>query len=485
MSSTTTTNPDPSAPTTDDPTTEQHSEMVARVTTAAGAVRAAADRRVLFDLNARRDALSQLESFLIAHTDTLTEALERDLGKSPTEAWSTEIGFTINQIRDARDHLERWAAPRKVKLPLKMRPGRARIVPQPLGAVCIIAPWNYPVQLTLAPLVAALAAGNTAVIKPSEIAPATEAVLASHLEQYLGDYVSVVTGGADTVTELLTHRFDHIFYTGNGRVGRIVMQAAAQHLTPVTLELGGKSPAVVTASADIDIAARRIAWGKFVNAGQTCVAPDYVLVEGSVRDRFVDQLRISIERFFGDDPSLSPDYGRIVNGRHLGRLVSLLDDPGAGHVVTGGLANPTTRYLAPTVLTDTATDAALMDEEIFGPILPVLSFDDLEEAITAIGARPHPLALYVFSADDHEVERVLAQTASGGALVNHTLLHLAVEGLPFGGVGESGMGSYHGRAGFDTFSHLRSVYARPTKPDPKVMYPPYGSIKQRILRRML
>jgi aldehyde dehydrogenase (NAD+) len=465
--------------------TEQHSGMVAHVTAAVTAVRHAADLRILFDLDARRDALNQLENFLIAHTDTLTEALANDLGKSPTEAWSTEIGFTINQIRDARDHLEQWAAPRKVKVPLTMRPGRARIVPQPLGAVCIIAPWNYPVQLTLAPLVAALAAGNTAVIKPSEIAPATEAVLASHLERYLGDYVSVVTGGAETVTELLTHRFDHIFYTGNGRVGRIVMGAAAQHLTPVTLELGGKSPAVVTARADIDIAARRIAWGKFVNAGQTCVAPDYVLVERSVRDRFVEQLRISIERFFGEDPSLSPDYGRIINGRHLSRLIDLLDDPGAGQVITGGLANPTTRYLAPTVLIDTANDSALMDDEIFGPILPVLSFDDLEEAIAAIGARPHPLALYVFSTDDHEVDRVLAHTSSGGALVNHTLLHLAVEGLPFGGVGESGMGSYHGCAGFDTFSHLRSVYARPTKPDPKVMYPPYGSIKQRILRRLL
>lgn len=449
------------------------------------AVREAADLRLLFDLDARRDALGQLESFLIAHTEALTEALAADLGKSPTEAWSTEIGFTLNQIHDAQEHLEQWAAPRKVKLPLKMRPGRARIVPQPLGAVCIIAPWNYPVQLTLAPLVAALAAGNSAVIKPSEIAPATEALLSSELERYLGDYVAVVTGGPDTVTELLTHRFDHIFYTGNGRVGRIVMRAAAEHLTPVTLELGGKSPAVVTAQADIDIAARRIAWGKFVNAGQTCVAPDYVLVERSVRDRFVDQLRRSIERFFGDDPSLSPDYGRIINGRHLGRLVSLLDDPGAGQVAIGGLADPTSRYLAPTVLIDTAIDSALMDDEIFGPILPVLAFDELDEAIATIGSRPHPLALYMFSADDHEVDRLLARTTSGGALVNHTLLHLAVEGLPFGGVGESGMGSYHGIAGFDTFSHLRSVLARPTKPDPRVMYPPYGSLKQRVLRKVL
>ena len=448
-------------------------------------VQRGAAQRALHDLDVRRTVLGQLETFLIQHTDTLTDALQSDLGKSPTEAWSTEIGFTVNQIRQAIGNLSRWSAPRKVRVPLKMRPGRAYITPQPLGAVCIIAPWNYPLQLTLAPLVAALAAGNTAVVKPSELAPATESVLSAHLEHFVGDHVAVVTGGADTVTELLTHRFDHIFYTGNGRVGRIVMSAAARHLTPVTLELGGKSPAVVTANADVDVAARRIAWGKFINAGQTCVAPDHVLVERSVRDRFVDQLRHSINRFFGDDPIESADYGRIVNAHHLDRLMRLLDDPGAGQLVVGGNADPTTRYLAPTVLLDTAEDSALMDDEIFGPILPVISFEHLDEAIDAIGSRPHPLALYVFSRDRHETASVLERTVSGGALVNHTLLHLAVDDLPFGGVGDSGMGAYHGIAGFDTFSHLRSVYHRPTKPDPKIMYPPYGALKRRILRRLL
>ncbi|MGA1345501.1 MAG: aldehyde dehydrogenase family protein [Ilumatobacteraceae bacterium] len=438
-------------------------------------------------LDRRRDALRRLRDLLVDATDTLSNALADDLGKSATEAWTTEIGFTIGQIDHIERSLDRWSRPRRVRLPMTLRPGRARVVPTPLGTVCIIAPWNYPIQLTLAPLAAALAAGNTAVVKPSEVAPATEALLARLLGERLPDVVGVVTGGVDTATELLRHRFDHIFYTGNGRVGRVVMRAAAEHLTPVTLELGGKSPAIVTGSADVAVAARRIAWGKFVNAGQTCVAPDHVLVERHLEDRLVSALRAEIDRFTGGDPAASPDFGRIVNVHHHDRLSRFIDgsDPTNGVTVVGGGHDRDTLHIDPTVLVGTARTSPVMDEEIFGPILPIIPVDDLDDAIDVVRSRPHPLALYLFSTDDEERRQVLRDTHSGALVVNHALLHLAVEDLPFGGVGESGMGAYHGRTGFDTFSHLRPVLERPNRPDPRLLYPPYGPWKRRILRRLL
>jgi aldehyde dehydrogenase (NAD+) len=449
------------------------------------AMRAAAGS--LDDLARRRDALGRLRHLLVDASDSLAAALADDLGKSSTEAWTTEIGFTIGQIDHIERNLDRWARPRRVRLPATLRPGRAHVIPRPVGTVCIIAPWNYPVQLTLAPLAAALAAGNTAVVKPSEVAPATEALLARLLGERLPDTVGVVTGGVDVATRLLEHRFDHIFYTGNGRVGRVVMRAAAEHLTPVTLELGGKSPAIVTGSADIGIAARRIAWGKFVNAGQTCVAPDHVLVERHLEDRFVSALRSEIGRFFGGDPMASPDFGHIVNLHHHDRLSRFIDgsDPANGVVAIGGGHDRDALHIDPTVLVGTERDSPVMDEEIFGPILPVIAVDDLDDAISVIRSRPHPLALYLFSTDAAERRRVLHSTDSGALVVNHSLLHLAVEDLPFGGVGESGMGAYHGRTGFDTFSHLRPVLERPNRPDPRLLYPPYGPWKRRLLRRLL
>jgi aldehyde dehydrogenase (NAD+) len=455
---------------------------IARIVTG---VRAAAGS--LDTVDRRRDVLARLRDLLVDAADALADALAGDLGKSATEAWTTEIGFTIRQIDHIERHLDRWTRPRRVRLSATLRPGRASVVPRPLGTVCIIAPWNYPVQLTLAPLAAALAAGNTAVVKPSEVAPATEALLASLLTERLGDVVGVVTGGVAASTSLLEHRFDHIFYTGNGRVGRIVMRAASEHLTPVTLELGGKSPAIVTGSADVAIAARRLAWGKFVNAGQTCVAPDHVLVERHLEDRLVAALRTEIDRFFGGDPAHSADFGRIVNAHHHDRLTRFIDgsDASNGVVAVGGAHDRERLHIDPTVLVGTARSSPVMDEEIFGPILPVLAVDDLEDAIAVVRSRPHPLALYLFSTDDTERQRVLEGTSSGGLVVNHTLLHLAVEDLPFGGVGESGMGAYHGRTGFDTFSHLRPVLDRPNHPDPRLLYPPYGRWKQRILRRLL
>lgn len=433
----------------------------------------------------RRDALRRLEAAISESADALTSALAADLGKSPVEAWSTEIGFTLGQIRHAIKNLSRWGADRRVPLSLKLRPGRVRLRPTPLGTVCVIAPWNYPVQLVLAPVVAALAAGNTVVVKPSEVAPATETVLTSMIRTALGDIIGVVNGGVEQTTALLEQHFDHVFYTGNGKVGRIVMKAAAEHLTPVTLELGGKSPAIVTESSDVRIAARRIAWGKFINAGQTCVAPDYALVHENVADEFVAHLKAATESFYGPDPSTSPDFGRIVNDHHHARLSAILDSPGNGELVVGGTRDAASLYIAPTVLDHCTNESPIMDDEIFGPILPIIRTPDLDTALEIINGRPHPLALYLFTTHDADRESVLARTRSGGVLVNHTLLHLAAEDLPFGGIGESGMGAYHGRAGFDTFSHLRPVMERPMRPDPSLLYPPYGRIKQALLKRFL
>ncbi len=355
---------------------------------------------------------------------------------------------------------------------------------EPLGTVLVIAPWNYPVQLLLLPMAYAVAAGNAVAGKPSELTPATSAALARWTPEYLDpSAVAVVEGDARVATDLLEQRWDHIFYTGSGRVGRVVMEAAARHLTPVTLELGGKSPAIVDRKADVGVAAKRIAWGKFVNAGQTCVAPDYVLVDRQVENRFFDELSSAVATFYGADPKGSPDYARIVSDRHLDRLRGLLGSLRSSRIVVGGDADPTSKYLAPTVLAGTTWDEPVMQEEIFGPILPVLAVDDVDDAIAQVNAHDKPLALYVFSEDRAVVDRVVRATSSGGVCVNATLMHLAVPDLPFGGVGASGMGAYHGQAGFDTFSHKKSVLTRPTSVDPPVTYPPYSRLKRWLLRR--
>ncbi len=415
--------------------------------------------------------------------DEIAEALREDLGKPHIEAYSAEISFTANEASHTRKQLAAWMKPERVPTTMLVQPGTSRIVREPLGVVLVIAPWNYPFQLAVGPLVGALAAGNCAVVKPSEVAPATSALLARRLPEYLDpDAVKVVEGGVSVSTALLAERFDHVFYTGNGAVGRIVMEAAAKHLTPVTLELGGKSPCLVDDAVDLDVAARRIALGKWYNAGQTCVAPDYVLVHRKRHDDLLDALSRTIREFYGEDPQRSPDYGRIVNARHHRRLTALLP---SGRVVTGGRHDEADRYLAPTVLRDVAADSPVMADEIFGPILPVLPVDDLDEAIAFVNARPKPLALYVFSTDRAAQDRVLERTSSGGAAVNHIWLHLAVPGLPFGGVGPSGMGAYHGRHSFELFSHRKAVLRKPTLIDPTLMYPPYTPTKQRWLKRIL
>jgi aldehyde dehydrogenase (NAD+) len=440
----------------------------------------------LRDIESRRVQLRRLRALFVEQEGRLIEALVVDVGKPRIEAYTTEIAFTINEIDHTLKHLDSWTKPNKVKVPLTFKPGSATLRPEPLGTVCIIAPWNYPVQLLFAPLVPALAAGNTAVLKPSEVTPTVAALVEELVPRYFdASTVAVVTGAVDETTALLEQRFDHIFYTGNGTVGRIVMRAAAEHLTPVTLELGGKSPAIVAADANIEVAAKRIAWAKFLNAGQTCVAPDYVLVDERVEDQLTSALAAAVTSFYGDDPRQSNDYARIVNERHHDRLMKLLEAGGYDATVIGGTGDRASRYLAPTVLAGVKPDAAVMDDEIFGPILPVIAVGDVDEAIRFVNDREKPLALYAFSSDDDTLEHVVVNTSAGGVTLNHAVLHLAVPDLPFGGVGESGMGAYHGKAGFDTFSHLKAVLAKPTRPDPALMYPPYTNLKKRILHTFM
>jgi len=434
----------------------------------------------------RKDQLRALDRLLVESEPELLEALRLDLGKPGTEAYLTEIAFVRAEIAETLRHLDRWLRPEKATVPIKQQPGRAAIHRDPLGAVLIIGPWNYPVQLVLAPLVGAIAGGNTAAIKPSEIAHHTSTALARLVPRFLDpDAYVVIEGGVPETTALLAQRWDHIFYTGNGTVGRVVMRAAAEHLTPVTLELGGKSPVIVDESANLDVAAKRIVWGKFLNSGQTCIAPDYVLVDRRVEGALLARMRDAVRSFYGTDPQLSPDLGRIVNDHHYARITRLADAGGTGEVVFGGERDPATRYIAPTCYRDTDPSAAIMHEEIFGPLLPTVPVEDLDAAVEFVTARDKPLALYLFAEDRAAQDYVLEHTTSGGVCLNATLFHISVPGLPFGGVGESGMGAYHGQASFETFTHRKSVLRRPTGVDPSVAYPPYTPIKAKLLRRLL
>ena len=451
-----------------------------------GRVREGASVGLMDSEQARVTQLRQLKRLLQENDERVNAALAADLGKSPIESFATETSFVVGEIEHAIEHVGRWMQPARVRVPLTLRPASARVERQPLGVVLVIAAWNYPIHLSLAPLVGVLAAGNTAVVKPSEVAPASSSLLAELVPRYLDErVVQVVEGAVAETTALLDQRFDHIIYTGGGTVAKIIMRAAAEHLTPVTLELGGKSPAIVAADADIDVAARRITWGRFTNAGQTCVAPDYVLVTNTVEDRFLGALLRSVHDFYGENPKTSTDYGRIVNEQHFDRLTRLLDAGGYDAVVTGGSGDRGDRYLAPTVLAGVSPEAEVMSEEIFGPILPVLAVDNVDEAVGFVNARPHPLALYVFTDDAPTAERIIERTKSGGVVVNHTMIHLGVPELPFGGVGASGFGAYHGEAGFGRFSHRRGVLVKATKPDPSVTYPPYKRWKEAIIRRVL
>jgi len=427
----------------------------------------------------RDEQLAGLDRFLKEQEAAIKKALHEDLGKCEFESYMAEIWSVASEIADARRNLKRWTAPRKVKTPSVLKPANSMLRPDPLGVVLIISPWNYPLNLILAPLVGAIAAGNCAVIKPSELAASTSRLLAEELPKYIDSVCfPVVEGAVPETTALLEQRFDHICYTGGANVARIVMAAAAKHLTPTTLELGGKSPCIIDDSVNLKVAAKRIAWGKFMNCGQTCVAPDYILVSDKVHDGLVAELKAVIESFYGADPKSSPDYPRIINDAHFNRVASLID---ADKVVHGGETDASIKYISPTLMTNVTPDDPVMQQEIFGPVLPIIRITDVDEAIQFVNDREKPLALYVFAQDKAVVEKVLSRTTAGGVTVNHTILHLSNNALPFGGVGESGMGGYHGKWGFDTFSHLKPVLNKPTWVDPPITYPPFSDWKQKVL----
>ncbi len=429
----------------------------------------------------RRQQLEGLLAFVNEQGDALVSALQADFGKPELEARAADVGQVSSEAKLALKKLKKWTRPESAGFVPIM--GRSFIQRDPLGVVLIIAPWNYPVGLLLSPLVGAIAAGNAAVLKPSEVTPHTSAAIAELLPRYIDtEAIAIVEGGVGETSALLEERFDHVFYTGNGAVGRIVMEAASKHLTPVTLELGGKSPCIVDRTADLEITGRRIAWGKFINAGQTCIAPDYVLVESQVEDALIESIRAAVESFYGSDTAASTDYTRIVNRRHTERISGLM----AGHEVAfGGGSDPERCYVEPTVLRDVSPDAPIMQEEIFGPVLPVLPVSSVDEAIGFVNGREKPLALYLFSRDAAAEKRVLEETSSGGACINGTIMHIGNPAMPFGGVGPSGMGAYHGRFTFETFSHRKAVLRRGFRFDPKLMYPPYTRRKTDMAKRML
>jgi acyl-CoA reductase-like NAD-dependent aldehyde dehydrogenase len=448
----------------------------------AEAQRAFYRRGLTREIDFRVGQLGVLRSAIVKRERDILEALKRDLGRPMVEGYTSEIGIVLHEIDFALKDLAAWAKPCKVRTPLMLFPGSSWIYPEPYGSVLVIAPWNYPFQLAVSPLIGALAAGNCAVVKPSEAAPHTSRLIADMIgKAFDPSYLAAVEGGVEETKALLDQRFDYIFFTGGTHVGRIIMAAAARHLTPVTLELGGKNPCIVDAGADLDKAARRIAWGKLVNAGQTCIAPDFVLAQKSIKPALLARLAAAIESFYGADPERSPDFGRIVNDRHFERLSALMQD---GEIVVGGKTDAAQRYIAPTIIDGVSWDHALMQEEIFGPILPVLDFDDLEAVLAALESKPKPLALYFFSEDRDRQEQVLRRLSSGGACINDTFAQLLNLQLPFGGVGDSGMGAYHGKAGFETFSHRKSVVKRSTWLDPGFKYPPYRT-PLAVLRRVL
>lgn len=430
----------------------------------------------------REEALRSLRRMIQARERGIFEALEKDLGKCDFEAYLGEVGICLAEIGEALAHLKRWMRPRRVGTPISLFPGSSYIYPDPYGVCLVMAPWNYPFNLAIAPLVGAIAGGNCAVLKPSELAPNVSRVLAELIgAAFDPDHIAVVEGDLEVNQAVLRERYDLIFFTGSTAVGRIVMRAAAENLTPVVLELGGKSPCIVDADADLETASRRIAWGKYLNAGQTCVAPDYLLVHESVKRELVAALKTRLVEFYGEDPSSSRDYPRIISERHFDRLAGLLD---GRDVLHGGQLDRTRKYIAPTLVDAPGWEDPIMREEIFGPLLPILGFADLEDAIRAVNERPKPLALYYFGRSAERQERVLSRTSSGGGCVNETVMHLVNSNLPFGGVGASGMGAYHGKTSFETFTHAKSVLKRPSFLDNPLRYAPYAG-KLKFLRLFL
>jgi acyl-CoA reductase-like NAD-dependent aldehyde dehydrogenase len=427
-------------------------------------------------LSFRIEQLKLLKQAILDNEAAITKALKADLNKPELESYATEIVSCLEEIKYALKHIRSWVKPKKVPTPLPYLPASSKVYSEPLGVVLIIGAWNYPLQLVISPLIGAIAAGNCAIIKPSEIAVNTSTLLAEIIPKYFdSSFISVVEGGKEVTEQLLEEKFDHIFFTGSTKVGKIIMSAAAKQLTPVTLELGGKSPCIVDADTHLEYTARRIVWGKFLNAGQTCVAPDYLLVDRKIKKDLLEHLKQIIQEFYGATPETSPDYARIINQHHFQRLCELLK---TGEIVVGGDTNPRDYYIAPTVIDGVSPEEGVMQEEIFGPILPVIEYTNLSEAIAFVNAKPKPLALYFFSNNKQHQNQVLQETASGGACINDTIVQIAFPGLPFGGVGDSGIGRYHGKTSFETFSHQRSVLHKSFWVDLKLRYAPYkGKLK--------
>ena len=430
----------------------------------------------LFQLQKLKDGIRRYE-------EKLDQALEADLGKSRMESYMCEIGLTLSELTWMQKHLRSLVREKRVATPLAQFAARSFRSPSPYGTVLIMSPWNYPVLLTLGPLIDAIAAGNTVVIKPSAYAEHTSAVLKEMLKEcFPSEYVAVVTGGRAENKALLEQRFDKIFFTGGKTVGREVLRHAAEYLTPVTLELGGKSPCIVDKSAKIPLAAKRIVFGKYLNCGQTCVAPDYILCDRTVSDELILALQKEITAQFGEDPLKNPDYGKIINRKHYDRIMGLIDPD---KVVCGGCGDGQSLRIAPTIMKNVTFSDTVMGEEIFGPVLPILTYDTLEEAIDIVEEHPHPLALYLFSEDKGAQKKVLELCHFGGGCINDTIIHLATSAMPFGGVGESGMGGYHGKTGFETFSHFRSIVDKKTWMDLPIRYQRYSRMKERLLRVFL
>jgi len=430
--------------------------------------------------------LKQLESLkeaMIRHEADLAAALKEDLGKSRMESYMCEIGLTLSELTWMQKHLRSLMRSKRVSTPAAQFAAKSFRSPSPYGTVLIMSPWNYPVLLTLDPLIDAIAAGNTAVVKPSAYAPCTFDVMKTMIEEcFPAHYVAVVDGGRAENQALLQQRFDMIFFTGGKTVGREVLRHAAEYLTPVTLELGGKSPCIVDSTAKIRLAAKRIVFGKYLNCGQTCVAPDYILCDKRIRDELITAILAEIEKQFGKEPLKNPNYGKIINEKHFERILGLINGE---KLVYGGQSEPESLRIAPTVLNNITWDDAVMGEEIFGPLLPILTFDTLDEALDTVESHPHPLALYFFSEDKAAQKKVLDTCRFGGGCINDTIIHLATSDMPFGGVGESGMGSYHGKLSFDTFSHRKSVVKKSTWMDLPVRYAPYTALQEKLLRLFL
>ncbi|HHC9971619.1 TPA: aldehyde dehydrogenase [Staphylococcus aureus] len=425
------------------------------------------------DISFRKEQLKKLSKAIKSYESDILEALYTDLGKNKVEAYATEIGITLKSIKNARKELKNWTKTKNVDTPLYLFPTKSYIKKEPYGTVLIIAPFNYPFQLVFEPLIGAIAAGNTAIIKPSELTPNVARVIKRLINKtFDANYIEVIEGGIEETQTLIHLPFDYVFFTGSENVGKIVYQAASENLVPVTLEMGGKSPVIVDETANIKVASERICFGKFTNAGQTCVAPDYILVHESVKDDLITALSKTLREFYGQNIQQSPDYGRIVNLKHYHRLTSLLNSAQM-NIVFGGHSDEDERYIEPTLLDHVTSDSAIMQEEIFGPILPILTYQSLDEAIAFIHQRPKPLSLYLFSEDENATQRVINELSFGGGAINDTLMHLANPKLPFGGVGASGMGRYHGKYSFDTFTHEKSYIFKSTRLESGVHLPPY------------